>query len=245
MALLFLRSGTSSMASCINRSGAAIISNNARRVSVPPHLKAVALRRFASGPDANKHIPFYRRLFNAYNAALEKRPIPTKAVTSGVLFALGDVIAQKLSTEDSEFDFKRLARASAYGFAILGPLSHYHFNLLHWIVVTRLGIRGAAMPFAKVALEQFGYWSPFILSVYITSMGLMEGLSVTEATRRLRERFWPTMKANWVVWPAVGIINFRFVPVAHQLNFVLIVSLGWAAYLSAMNAAAIAKLSGE
>ena len=27
-------------------------------------------------------------------------------------------------------------------------------------------------------------------------------------------------------------INFMLIPVAHQLNFVLIVSLGWASYLS-------------
>ncbi len=27
-------------------------------------------------------------------------------------------------------------------------------------------------------------------------------------------------------------INFKLIPVAHQLNFVLVVSLGWASYLS-------------
>ena len=31
-------------------------------------------------------------------------------------------------------------------------------------------------------------------------------------------------------------INFKFIPVAHQLNFVLIVSLGWATFLSLFNA---------
>lgn len=31
-------------------------------------------------------------------------------------------------------------------------------------------------------------------------------------------------------------INFRFIPVVHQLNFVLIVSLGWATFLSLFNA---------
>ena len=31
-------------------------------------------------------------------------------------------------------------------------------------------------------------------------------------------------------------INFKLVPVAHQLNFVLIVSLGWATFLSLFNA---------
>jgi len=61
---------------------------------------------------------------------------------------------------------------------------------------------------------------------------MLEGLGTSESWRNVRERIWPIMKANWMLWPAVQIINFKFVPVAHQLNFVLVVSLLWATYLS-------------
>lgn len=84
---------------------------------------------------------------------------------------------------------------------------------------------------------------------------LCEGADVQQ---RVQERLWPTLKANYILWPAaqvrkictesgailranlsqppnpllLQIINFKFVPLQHQLNFVLVVSLGWAAYLS-------------
>ena len=52
---------------------------------------------------------------------------------------------------------------------------------------------------------------------------------------------WPTLKANWILWPLASTINFRFIPVQHQLNYTLIVSLGWAVYLSQLGAAQKAK----
>jgi protein Mpv17 len=60
----------------------------------------------------------------------------------------------------------------------------------------------------------------------------MAGESFETAWGNVRNKLWPVLKANWCIWPLVQIINFKFVPVVHQLNFVLLVSLGWATYLS-------------
>ena len=38
--------------------------------------------------------------------------------------------------------------------------------------------------------------------------------------------------AQWVFWIPIQIVNFRYVPVRHQLNVVLITSVIWTAFLS-------------
>ena len=41
-----------------------------------------------------------------------------------------------------------------------------------------------------------------------------------------------TLKAQWAFWIPAQLINFKYVPVRHQLNFVLVVSLAWTTFLS-------------
>ena len=49
---------------------------------------------------------------------------------------------------------------------------------------------------------------------------------------RVSSTLWDTLKAQWAFWIPAQLINFRFVPVRHQLNFVLVVSLFWTTFLS-------------
>jgi len=65
--------------------------------------------------------------------------------------------------EDSEIWFggvelKRLTRATIFGAFILGPLAHYHYNFLEWLVVKKMKISPRIQPFVKMGIEQFTYW---------------------------------------------------------------------------------------
>ena len=56
-----------------------------------------------------------------------------------VLFGGGDIIAQMLfGNKDLPYDYRRTGRALIYGTFILGPLSHWHFNFLEWLVVKKV-----------------------------------------------------------------------------------------------------------
>lgn len=172
-----------------------------------------------------------------YNKMLEKYPIRTKCITSGVLYAVGDYIAQKsVATQNNSVDDKHLLRATIYGSIILAPLAHVHFDFLEWLVVKKIATRASLAPFVKMVIDQFGYWAPMIIVVYHASMGAMEGLSYNETVDRLKTLFWPTLKACWILWPVVMVVNFKLIPVAHQLNFCLAFSLVWATILSVMRA---------
>ena len=54
-------------------------------------------------------------------------------------------------------------------------------------------------------------------------MAVMEGADPAE---RLRGTYFEALKKNWMVWPAVQAVNFKFVPLEHRVLVVNVVSLG-------------------
>lgn len=64
-------------------------------------------------------------------------------------------------------------------------------------------------------------------------MGAMQGHAPGQIYQRINDVLWETQKAQWVFWIPVQLLNFRFVPVRHQLNVVLLTSVVWTALLSA------------
>jgi len=138
----------------------------------------------------------------------------------------------KSTSKELVYDYPRTARAMIFGFAIHAPLSHAHFNLLEWMTV-KGGFTGLGIPVFKAFMEQFVYWSWFSNSLYHGAMGAMQGKSPQEVYDYISDVLWETQKAQWVFWIPVQLLNFRFVPVRHQLNVVLVTSVVWTALLSA------------
>jgi protein Mpv17 len=69
--------------------------------------------------------------------------------------------------------------------------------------------------------------------MYHGSMGAMQGMTPQQIYDRIADVLWETQKAQWVFWIPVQLLNFKFVPVRHQLNVVLVTSIVWTALLSA------------
>ena len=51
----------------------------------------------------------------------------------------------------------------------------------------------------------------------------MEGGSPKE---KLRGAYWTALKSNWILWPGVQAVNFKFVPLEHRVMVVNVVALG-------------------
>ena len=51
----------------------------------------------------------------------------------------------------------------------------------------------------------------------------MEG---SDPQEKLRGAYWEALKKNWMLWPAVQMVNFKFVPLEHRVLVVNVVSLG-------------------
>ena len=172
-------------------------------------------------------------MFRFYNRLLTKYPLPTKMVTSGVLFGLGDIICQGIEQNKSEkfkLDITRLNRFLFFGCFLGGPVLSFHYStVLQWISTktTPLAI------LSKVAFDQT-FFATFFLSYIFLGMPLLEGKKLEEAKEGVKEKIWPTLLANWKIWPAVQFLNFYLIPVKFHLLVVNSVSVFWNAYISWM-----------
>lgn len=155
------------------------------------------------------------------------------------------------------FDFERLTRFMGYGF-MMAPVQFKWFRFLE--KTFPLSKASAFVPAMKrVAFDQL-IFAPFGLVCFYTVMTVAEGGGRRAIYNKLRDMYVPTLKANYAVWPAVQIINFRLMPVqfqlvstlstgfaaSHQRSFMLTlflqpfvstVGIAWTAYLSLTNAA--------
>lgn len=165
----------------------------------------------------------------AYQSLLERCPILTKAATSAVLFFGGDVGAQCIEhgrIPDS-FDTRRTVRMTLWGGLFFAPLAHGWFNLLEKLVKAS-GTSGVVQ---RVAWDQLT-WTPVINVAFFTYTGLSEGRDLRGTALSVKEKMWPTLRVNWVVWPVVQAVNFSLVPLQFRVLFVNIVGLFWSGFLS-------------
>jgi len=135
------------------------------------------------------------------------------------------------------FDFERLTRFMAYGFC-MAPIQFKWFRFLERCFP--LTKTSAFVPTMKrVAMDQLVF-APFGMSestwqrsgmykgadewvhilgiaCFFTVMTVAEGGGRRAVQNKLRDMYVPTLKANFMVWPAVQLVNFRLMPVQFQL----------------------------
>lgn len=112
------------------------------------------------------------------------------------------------------FDFERLTRFMGYGFC-MAPIQFRWFKLLEKLFpMSKTSSFGPAMK--RVAFDQIVF-APVGVAVFFTAMTIAEGGGRRAVSNKLRDMYVPTLKANYVVWPAVQLINFRLMPVQYQL----------------------------
>lgn len=132
------------------------------------------------------------------------------------------------------FDFERLTRFMAYGF-IMAPVQFKWFQLLSRLFpATKASGMGPALK--RVAFDQV-IFAPMGLAAFFTYMTVAEGGGRRAVARKLKDVYLPSLKANYLIWPAVQVLNFRVVPIQFQLPMVSTISIAWTAYLSLTNSA--------
>lgn len=144
--------------------------------------------------------------------------------------ALGELSLSRNSPQP--FDFERLTRFMSYGF-FMAPIQFQWYGFLsRAFPLTKASPTLPALK--RVAVDQF-IFAPFGLTCFFTFMTVAEGGGRRALGRKFRDVFLPTLKANFVLWPAVQILNFRVVPIQFQIPFVSTVGIAWTAYLSLTN----------
>lgn len=183
-------------------------------------------------------------MYSAYKNLLRTRPLLTNCITTGFLFATGDVLAQtQFSNRKDEdlvatFDIKRTLRATVYGGIVFAPIGDRWYKTLAKIKAPKSISNDKTDTIARVAADQLGF-APFLgVPLYYSMMSLLEfnDNPTQSAVERVKNNWWSTLKVNWCVWPVFQMFNFGFVPVQFHLLTVNVISIGWNCYISMLNA---------
>ncbi|XP_042523195.1 peroxisomal membrane protein 2 isoform X2 [Dipodomys spectabilis] len=175
-----------------------------------------------------------RRALARYLLLLRRYPVLTKAASSGILSALGNLLAQMIEKKQRKKNSQNLdvcgpLRYAVYGFFVTGPLSHYFYLFMeHWIP--------PEVPLATVKrllLDRL-LFAPAFLMLFFLFMNLLEGKGADTFAARVKSGFWPALRMNWRVWTPVQFININYVPLQFRVLFANLAALFWYAYLASL-----------
>lgn len=164
----------------------------------------------------------------AYEEALKSNPVLAKMAISGIVYSIGDWIAQCYEGKPLfEFDLMRMFRSGLVGFTLHGSLSHYYYQFCesifpfqYWWVVP-----------AKVAFDQT-VWAAIWNSIYFVVLGFLRFENPANISTELKATFLPMLTAGWKLWPFAHLITYGVIPVEQRLLWVDCIELIWVTILS-------------
>lgn len=167
----------------------------------------------------------------------------TNALISTALGTVGDAIEQHYDlisgrisakkgetdsshTSDAKFNWTRSLHMSAAGLTT-GVVTHFWYIFLD----KRLGVlRNAKTITTKILVDQI-LFSPINLTVYFSTIGLMERSSISRVFDELKEKGMQQIYvAEWVIWPPAQFVNFYFLPLRYRMLWDNLISLGFDIY---------------
>lgn len=164
--------------------------------------------------------------FARYCQQLEKRPLPTKAVTSGCLSAASDMFAQSMTSKNA-LNLRRTLAIGAFGFLWSGPSAHYWQAWLQ----RKFPKLDDTSVLQKVVLDQATY-GPVCNLVLMSFLALIvDGRSFRFTWNKLRSDFWSVQRNGWKFWPLVAILNYRYVPLKLRVLVINVAAFCWSTFL--------------
>ena len=146
------------------------------------------------------------RLWKLYLSAAKSRPGLTQIVSSGVLWACGDLVAQNIAGEG--IDGTRVAQMSFYGLALYGPALTKWFRLQErWFPGNTVRIAATKVTVHTLVM------APLTVAGTILYAGVTQKRPKEEIVERLKVRTVPVWLAGAFFWVPFNFVNYRFIPV--------------------------------
>ncbi|PWW72806.1 hypothetical protein C7212DRAFT_223306, partial [Tuber magnatum] len=135
-------------------------------------------------------------------------------------------------------DWNRLIRFMSWG-CIVAPFQFKWFQFLsrRYPISGKRGGGAMGALVKRVGLDQ-AVFAPVGLAGFFGWMTVSEGGGWRDVRRKLEEVYFGALRSNYILWPAVQMINFRLIPLRFQLPFASGWGILWGAYLSLTNSAA-------
>ncbi|KAK6097432.1 hypothetical protein MT418_003050 [Batrachochytrium dendrobatidis] len=162
------------------------------------------------------------------------------SATSGTLYTLGNIVDQgfvqphffppkaKAVSQHSligDISMKQAVKFGMIGAVVHGPYFYTVFRALDRIFGYGRSIKTTVF---KSLFTQVAFTPPFI-ALFLCMSAVMNNKDVWTT---LKEKFIPINISSCLIWPFLGIINFRWIPPNRQLIFINVCGIGWNTYMS-------------
>ena len=154
-------------------------------------------------------------LLARYSAALEQRPLATKAATSGILNALQELLATIATGTYSDKTLGKMMTMSVYGSCFSAPLGHLLYQSLERMFHNR---KDTAAAIGKLLFTNFVI-SPILTYCYLVALAYSSGQSIKKSLILARSKFLGTMKMAWMINPTIQIYAFQRLDAKFWLPF--------------------------
>ncbi|GAQ86036.1 Mpv17 / PMP22 family domain containing protein [Klebsormidium nitens] len=162
-----------------------------------------------------------------YLHSLGKRPLITKAITSGTLAAVADVLAQKMGGA-KHLQPKKSALMAVYGLCFGGPTYHFFHKIMDRVFGAKTD---PSTVIQKVVVEQLTFGVMYNLAILTYRAYVVEGLTWAATKAKVRRDYWGVQKQGWKLWPLVAFINYSFLPPQLRVLFANVLSIFWVCFL--------------
>ncbi|KAI0013590.1 hypothetical protein F4779DRAFT_562318 [Xylariaceae sp. FL0662B] len=168
----------------------------------------------------------------AYINALEKNPLRTKMLTSGVLAGLQEFLASWLAKDRNKhgnYFTARVPKMAVYGALISAPLGHFLIWVLQKAFKNRTSLRAKILQILVSNLVI----APIQNSVYLVAMALIAGARTYHQVRAtVRVGFMKVMKVSWITSPVCLAFAQQFLPEALWMPFFNVVAFAIGTYIN-------------
>ncbi|TMW50337.1 hypothetical protein DOY81_004572 [Sarcophaga bullata] len=140
------------------------------------------------------------------------------------IMATGDILAQTVveKKDFKDIDYARTMKYSSLGFLFVGPVLKYWFGLLDRSIALK---QSRLQRTVKKMIVDQSIMAP-ALNLSITALvGLINEESSETIKERIKVQYPDIMKNNYILWPAVQMVNFSIVPLKYQVTFVQMVAV--------------------
>lgn len=173
--------------------------------------------------------------FRAYSRMQARSPLLTQFETSLIIYFLGDLSSQSISTrgfsdEGTHYEPARALRVLFIAATVSIPSYKWfmflgnHFNYAsHW---ASIGV--------KIVISQT-FFTPVFNTYFFGMQALLSGGTLREAAQRVKETVPTSFWNSWKVWPAVTAFSFTYLPMGYRPVFAGSVAVVWQGYLGWLN----------
>lgn len=170
-------------------------------------------------------------LLESYLKSLKDSPAITTSISVAFLVGLGDLLSQQVIEKLgwAKHNIFRSLKMITLGGLVAAPFIRNWFMTLDYLYPGD----SFFVTLKKVVTDQVCF-APFINGLMFILSDKIDGKSNEEVKKNLSTNYISAMKVNYMLWPAVQLVNFSLIPANLRVIFVNFIAIFWNCYLAFM-----------